>query len=70
LGNRQLWGPQWPEKRFSHNPADHGKGHHDEAKPDIEHNAILMGHAPSQSFGWNQNRQILEANYGDNTAQV
>jgi hypothetical protein len=54
LGNRQLWGPQWPEKRFSHHPADHGKRHQDETKTAIEHNAILTGHAPSQSFGWNR----------------
>jgi hypothetical protein len=69
LGNRQLWGPQRPEKRFSHNPADEGKGHHDETKLAIEHNAILTGHASSQSLGWNQSKQILGANCGDNTAQ-
>jgi hypothetical protein len=70
LGNRQPWGPQRPEKRFGDNPTDHRKGCQDEPKTAIEHKAILTGHAPSQSFGWNQNSQILEANYGDNTAQV
>ena len=70
LSNRQRRGPQRPEKRFSHNPANHGKSHHDEAKPAIEHNAILMRHTPSQSLSQHQDRQIIMANYGDNTAQV
>jgi hypothetical protein len=70
LGNRQPGGPQRPEKRFSHNPTDHGKGHQDEAKTAIEYNAILTGHAPSQAAGWNQVRRILVVDCGDNTAQV
>jgi hypothetical protein len=70
LRNRQPWGPQRPEKRFSHNPADHSKGRQDEAKTAIEHNAMLTGHAPSRSLGLNQDRRILVADCGDNTAQV
>jgi hypothetical protein len=70
LGNRQRWGPQRPEERFGHNPADHGKGCQNEAETAIEYNAILPGHEPSQSFGWNQSRPILVADCGDNTAQV
>jgi hypothetical protein len=70
LRNRQPWGPQRPEERFSHNPADQGKGRQDEAKMAIEHNAMLTGHAPSRSLGLNQDRRILVADCGDNTAQV
>jgi hypothetical protein len=70
LRNRQPWGPQRLEERFSHNPADHGKGRQDEAKTAIEHNAILMGHEPSRSLGLNQDRRILVGDCGDNNAQV
>ncbi|GEO17383.1 hypothetical protein MAE02_50790 [Microvirga aerophila] len=70
MGYRQPWGPQRPEKQFSLNPADHGKGHQDEAKTAIEHKAILTRREPSQSLGWNQVKRILVAVCGDNTAQI
>jgi hypothetical protein len=70
LGNRQPGGPQRPEKRLGDNPTDHGKGCQDEPNTTIEHNAILTGHEPSQSLGWNQVRRILVADCGNNTAQV
>ena len=70
LGNRQPWGPQRPEKWFSHNPTNHGEGYQDKAKTAKEYNAILTGHAPSHVLDWNQVKRILVVDCGDNTAQV